>query len=259
MAQAQNNSKKTTSVKIPSSAEKVIDHYTHLNINGKKVIAPYFMNEKKKKGRRVSVGKGRPEELEKETLRLARKYKFDLQSATPNDIRDFMIEHELGIDCSGFVVWVLNALVKEKLRKSIWNVLSYQTLSLPARLKRLLRPVENISVRVLTNDSNSIRIDDLKDIRVGDMIRIFNGHHILLITEIIYDTKGNPKEFTYLNSTMYKDNYYGVRKGHVKIKHIHKYLVEQEWIDGENGINWIYDEVKDFKDDSRIVRLKALI
>ncbi len=243
---------------LPKSAQRVVEHYYNINLGGKKVVTPYFMNERGKRGRRAFVGKGTPEELEKATQQTAKKHNFNLHAATASQIRAFMIKHELGIDCSGFVSWVLNAIVREKRKKSLWRYINFQMLPFVARVKSKVRPVENISVKVLTHPKNSTHIESILEIKVGDMIRIYGGNHILLISEMTYDNGGNPVGFKYVNSTMYKDQHYGIRTGTVKIQDKNKYLIGQEWLDEEKGINWIYNEIKNYEADSRIVRLNAL-
>ena len=243
---------------LPASAQRIVARYTNLPIGNKTIVTPYFMNEKGKKGNRVFIGKGTSQEIKQTTEKLASQNKFDVYAASEEQIRSFMINQELGIDCSGFIAWTLNELTKEKFNKPIWKVLEFSMLPLAGQLKRYLRPVENISVKVLTHASNSDTIKDLRQIRVGDMLRALNGHHILLISEIEYDKQHTPIRFKYVNSTEYKNKKYGIREGLVEIKDINKYLVEQKWIDEEQGVNWIYNAVKNFENDSRIVRLKAL-
>jgi hypothetical protein len=243
---------------LSDSANSVIHRFSHLNLGGKEVVTPYFMNERGKKGRRVYVGKGHPAEIESLTKSLAEKYDFNLDKASSEEIRDFMISHEVGIDCSGFVVWVLNEIAQEKSGVPIWKLIDLRMPSILGKFKGILRPVENISVRVLTHPDNSAHILNLNDIQPGDYIRTLGGHHILLISEVYYEDN-IPKEFTYINSTMYKDKYYGIRKGRVLITNPDKYLIHQDWIDdGENGINWVFDAVKNHEEDSKIMRLKAL-
>lgn len=244
--------------KLPASAQKIVIQYTNLRIGNKTLVTPYFMNENGKKDRRVFIGKGTSQEIKQATEKLALQNKFDVYQASEEQIKNFMIAYELGIDCSGFIAWTLNEITKERLHKPIWEVLQFSMLPLTGQFKRYLRPVENISVKVLTHPLNSHTIKDLRQIQAGDMIRVLNGHHILLISEIEYDKEHTPIRFKYINSTEYKNKKYGIREGIVEIKDINKYLIEQKWIDEEQGVNWIYNAVKNFKNDSRIVRLKAL-
>lgn len=245
-------------VSLPSSAQSIIKQYATLSIGGHKIVTPYFMNEKGKKGRRVSVGKGTPEEIEKETRRAAKKYHFNLQQSSVKKVREFMIAHEIGVDCSGFVTWVINEIVKEKLHKPVWRVLSYRMLSRPAQVKRLLRPVENISVRVLTHSANSLVIPRVKDIRVGDMIRIFNGHHILLVSEVSYRNDGMPVSLKYVNSTMNAVALYGIITGEIAIIKPEGTIIEQKWMPHIYGGDWNYKAAKDYPIDTKVVRLRVL-
>lgn len=239
---------------LPIEAQKIINRYSELQIADKKIITPYFMNKKNKKGRRVSVGKGLPSEIEREVIKLAKKYNLNLYTSSAEKIKEFMIKNEIGIDCSGLAAWILNELVKEKVSKPIWKSLSFKMLSPMAQVKRHLRPIENVSVKVLTDMNNSIVVKRLLDIRVGDIIRVLNGHHILIVTIVEYDEKSNLSQFSFINSTMHLSEYYGIRKGLVQVTHKDKYLVDQKWI----GDSWIFDSVKNFKEDSRIMRLKVL-
>jgi hypothetical protein len=245
-------------VTLPESAQKIVSSYQQCTLAGKTFPVPYFMNEKGKKGLRVSVGKGTAQEIITETIRLAKKYGFDLSSATPSTIRSFMIAKEIGIDCSGFVAWILDVLVQKKLHKRLWQVLDFSMLPLRAQLKRHIRPIENISVRVLTNEKNSRTIPNLTMIKVGDMVRMFNGHHILLISEVTYNNQDKAVSFRYVNSTEYKDRKYGIHEGSVRITKPTKYLVDQKWDSGKEKHNFIFETIKKYYEDSRVVRLKAL-
>ena len=240
------------------AALEVIERYCKLRIGGKQVTAPYFMNEPGRKARRVRVGKGTAAALERETLRLARKYNFDVTVATPEEIREFMIRHQLGIDCSGLVAWASHALVRQVAGRSLWRDIQFEGHPLRNILVRRLRPVENISARVLTDKRNALTISDLRKVQPGDIIRTLNGNHVLLITEIGYDGRDDPMYFRYINSTEYNGVKHGVRYGLITISKPGGHILQQKWLDGENGINWIFNAANDFPDDTRIVRLKSL-
>lgn len=244
---------------LPVKVKQMLEHYANLGIGGKRVTTPYFMNPKNRKGRRVSVGKGTPKALEKETIRLAKKYNFDYQKATAEEIRAFMIEHRLGIDCSGLVAWTLHTLLQDKLNKPLWPALQLSGHPLRIFIAKRLRPVENISARVLTDKVNAQTIHDLRQVKPGDIVRSLNGNHVLLITEIGYDVDGTPLYFTYINSTEHSGIKYGVREGLIQITQPAGHILQQEWIDGENGVNWISAAAHDYPEDTRIVRLKALL
>ena len=248
---------KTAVATLHSAAQQVIEGYLNLNLGGKQVVAPYFMNEPGRKGRRVRVGKGTAQALERETVRLAKKYKFDLEAASPEQIRQFMIRHQLGIDCSGLVAWILHELTRQSTGRLLWNDIKFTGHPVRVSLMRRLRPVENISARLLTGEHNAVTVNDLREVRPGDIIRSLNGNHVLLITEVGYK-KDQPAYFKYINSTEYGGVKYGVRYGRINIAYPDKHILEQEWVDGENGVNWVFKAAKDFPEDTRIVRLKIL-
>lgn len=248
----------TQTAKLDPEAEMLVRHYGELVIGNKRVIAPYFMNKKGRKGRRVAVGKGTPEALERETTRLARKYDFDLNKASPEEIRAFMVDHCLGIDCSGLVSWVMHILVKNKTGASLWRNIWLPGPVIRSFVIRRLRPVENISARVLTHENNALTIHDLREVRPGDIIRSLNGNHVLLITEVVSAGRHRPQYLKYVNSTEYGDTQYGVREGTIVVKNPKGHILRQEWIDPEDEINLTYKAANDYPNDTRVVRLKLL-
>ena len=243
---------------LPRNAKRIIEHYTKLNIGGTYVVAPYFMNDKGRKGRRVSVGKGTPHALERETVRLAKKYNFDTTQASAQQIRDFMISHRLGIDCSGLVSWALNELVLTHTGRPLWYYITFKGHPFRVSIVKRFRPVENISARLLTDQSNTLIVHDMAHVRPGDIIRSLNGNHVLVVTEVSHDTQGVPLYFKYVNSTEYAGVKWGIREGKIIIKEPAGHILQQEWIDSENGVNWAYKAASDFPEDTRIVRLNVL-
>jgi hypothetical protein len=248
-----------TILRLEPAALTVVERYANLRLGGKRIVAPYFMNTPGRKGRSARVGKGTADALERETVRLAAKYKFDLDRAMADDIRQFMIKHKLGIDCSGLVAWASHALVMKHTSSPLWHHIKYRG-SLPRILvARWLRPVENLSARLLTDDLNAIVLHDLNQVKPGDLIRSLNGNHVLLITEAGFDKRGRLRYLRYVNSTEYDGVKYGIRYGRITVKKPQGHILEQDWIDGENGVNWIFNAANNFPDDTRVVRLKALV
>ena len=114
--------------------ERIRD-YQELDIYGKKVLTPYFINtparfftqlmrnvgvssEKLKafhdayKERKIPYGwyqgKGTPKEITFATTTLSEKMGLSLRNASPEVIRQFMKLYGLGIDCSGFIYQTLS-------------------------------------------------------------------------------------------------------------------------------------------------------
>ena len=161
--------------KISSEAEKVIQDYLNLpfaDVSG--VRCPYFNNARVgQRGQlKVLVGKGTPQEIVEEAKIIAIQYKQEISKAglTAEHIRKFLIDHNLGIDCSGFISNVLIAQLANRgsyLTKKMFitpktNVLRW--------LISHLRPVEQMNVKVYADNHNTGKIDDLSKIEAGDMV-----------------------------------------------------------------------------------------
>ncbi len=177
--------------------------------------------------------------------------------ASIEEIRDFMIRNKLGIDCSGLVAWTAHALVRRHTNRSLWRSIKYKGHPLRAAVIRHMRPVENLSARLLTDEINANVVRDLHSVKPGDIIRTLNGGHVLIITEV-HHKQGAPSRFRYANSTQYDGTEYGVRYGAIDITKPQGHILDQTWVDGENGVNWIFKAANNFPDDTRIVRLKVL-
>jgi hypothetical protein len=101
-----------------------------------------------------------------------------------------MVEHNLGIDCSGLAVHILkgiyanfpvsdNKTKKIKILKKIKIVPFYKN---PFRyLISKMRPLENIGVRILADNKNSFELNNFSDVRPGDMMIRTNLKHVYLI------------------------------------------------------------------------------
>src|SRR5688572_2012122 len=100
--------------KVPHQLQNEIGKYFILQLGGKKVPCPYYINTKVVAGNlRVMSGKGTAEEIELETKIWAKVKGFDLETATVEDVRRFMTNMHIGVDCSGFVVNVLDIFMRK--------------------------------------------------------------------------------------------------------------------------------------------------
>jgi hypothetical protein len=236
--------------KLPASALKLIDQYQNLHIQGLVIACPYHINSGLRSKNRALVGKGRPEEIEA----VAERYLSKFQMHADGDQQTlfiYMLASGHGVDCSGFAAWVLDCLTKKKLNKRIWQCLVFP--GVKRRLISKLRPIENISANLLTSPLNSRKIDDLNDIRPGDLIRLIDGGHVMVVSEVGLDKDGVVNRFEYVQSTTTYGSKRGVESGTVKVTRPGAYLLDQLWKD-----NLIYKALKDSGDDARLVRLHAL-
>ncbi len=244
-----------------------IQNYFELEFFGKKVKAPYYMNLKRKKDLRALVGKGLPGEMILETKVWAQVKKVDLRKLSEREIRNLMIDVGIGIDCSGLVVHTLNEFYGKVLQKRFFKQIKYQNNSIRARLARYFRPVENLSANDLTSDLNTTRIDDLNQVRPGDLIRGVgkqkNAFHVAIVTKVVADLKMQNgaeieavKEIDYVHSHRYYGDENGVRRGKVLIKDPKKSFLEQDWKEvHSDGRNYFYEDISQFPEDSGFRRL----
>lgn len=174
-----------------------------LPLGGKRVPTPYRRNEigsYQKLGPEFQ-GKSSPETLTKTTKRLAKEQGFNLDKATVEEIREFMRQNKLGIDCSGFVYRMLNYLV-EKL--SLGNL--EKATGLPH--------VGRTNVAKLTSDEFTVPITDFSLTQPGDMVKLDSGkeiHHCA----VILDNQNNT--ITYAHSSE-GTNPSGVHQGIIENK-----------------------------------------
>ncbi|MCA9385563.1 hypothetical protein KC717_02860 [Candidatus Dojkabacteria bacterium] len=248
--------------RIPEKLQLEIDKYFSLDMHGTNVVCPYYINPKSTRGNlRVMAGKGAPEEIELETRIWAKVKGFDIVNASAEEIREFMLQMKIGVDCSGFVAQILNNYMTKMGYGPLRLYLSFDNNSLIARLRRFLRPLENIGANILTSDLNADHIDDLNEIRPGDLIRAKgnqrNAHHVGIITEVEYDEESQSvRKFTYANSHRFYENQNGMRYGEVVLDNPGKELKDQTWTDTLNGRNYFLEDLLVDYEDNGIRRLK---
>lgn len=234
---------------LSAAAEKIIDQYFNLPFPGiKGVRCPYYNNTRQKqRGQlRVLAGKGSPEEIVEESKIISIQYKggiFEPASSagrqgsvsadiTAEGIRKFLVDYNLGVDCSGFVSQVLKA---EYLDRKKFDVTKRMFVCSPKNFVRYLltklRPIENIGVRVFGNEKNS-HIVPFKDIGAGDLITMFETgplqkrNHLLLVR----DKNGGNIEYVHARAWSSEGHYgHGVSKGTINIVKPDGALLDQTW------------------------------
>ena len=129
---------------LHKTTQKIIAHYQNLDLGGKKVCTPYYINTSRSKDLRVMVGKGTPEEIEMEA-RIWEKVKgVDFSLMSNLEIKQFLTGRGIGIDCSGFIVHVLNVYYQEVFKKPLWKCLKIPVKTVFSKLKYFLRPIEHL-------------------------------------------------------------------------------------------------------------------
>lgn len=252
---------------LSPKANKILEDYFSLPFVGiSGVRCPYFNNARLKQRAqlRVLVGKGTSKEIVEEAKIISIQYQcgiFDKsghcclhskcgEEKTPIDtVRKFLIDHNLGIECSGFVTQILREHFKETKGVDIarqFNIVS------PRHFLRwlisLLRPVENIGVRRYADDKNTEKIN-WQDAQVGDVVVILEidaqkrRNHILLITE----KTDNAIFYAHARAWSSEGKYgHGVARGEINITNPSGNLLEQQWVELNkfNEQNETYTEAK---------------
>ena len=219
--------------KLPQSALNVIDAYWRLKATENTYVrCPYFRNPKSGRDRwglTAYSGKGSPQEIEDE-LRIIEKLEgVEFSKMQEFQIRDIMKKRRLGIECSGFIVRVLDAWTRERYRKPIYSLLNFNTSGL-GWIYSKLRPYTHIDVETLVHSKNAYEIEDAQDIIPGDIIR-FNSNidHAILVTRVERNDGGGIKKIDYAESIL-EENGEGVKRGVIEfIYPASGDLVSQSW------------------------------
>jgi len=217
---------------LPQSALNVIEAYFHLKAaENKYVRCPYFRNPKSGRGRwglAVYVGKGSPQDIEDE-LRIIEKLEgADFSKMREDAIRDIMKKRKLGVECSGFITRVLDAYMREKYKKPLHRLIKFNNKGLGWLFCRM-RPYTHIDVETLTCPSNARPVDNVQEIKPGNLIR-FNTEidHALIVTGIERDNVDNLKKIFYAHSVL-EENREGIKKGVIDFISSNASLLAQKW------------------------------
>lgn len=232
---------------IPKEVREIIDQYKSLDIAGQKVPTPYYRNVKRVRAElRSLAGKGTPEEIAEETVIYSKLRGLNLDESSTKQIREFMQEQGIGIDCSGFVSHILNTWLRVTGKGSLYGNLKFPSSSIYRRIIRAFRPIENVAAELLTNLENCIKVE-LKDVQIGDLIRlkgIESGHHIAIIIDIERE-QGSVKSIQYVHSSEQYGDENGVKTGIIKVKDQNGELIDQEWLERDkDGVCWTLKQLE---------------
>lgn len=231
------------------TAQSVLDSYLNLKVGANHISVPYFNNTRLKTrgGLRVFTGKGSVKEINEEISILSKKKRVNLEKLNNDQAKHFLVDNNIGIDCSGFAYYLLDAQLKDKMDTSLRSVIKFPTKhNIFRKIIAKLRIVQNIDVLTLSQEENSFSIK-MKDISPGDFIVLIksgqknNLNHIMVITDISHKCKKIDLEntadltgmvITYAHSFAWsKDGKYnhGVRVGEIEIINPDAGLLDQKW------------------------------
>ncbi|PIR03998.1 MAG: hypothetical protein COV59_02330 [Candidatus Magasanikbacteria bacterium CG11_big_fil_rev_8_21_14_0_20_39_34] len=230
-----------TTQSLHESTLRLIDHFMNLQIDGKKIQCPYFLNKatKVRAALGVLIGKGTPEDIEEEAKIISLKHHLDLASIPQEKLKEFLVDNNLGIDCSGLAYHILHQEVRATKAKPL-KLFYPHAKSFFRKILVRLRPAENCSVETLVSDMNT-KVVQLSQVTPGDMIILLGTgkdhdlNHILVIHAIEYNPL-SPVIIHYTHALQWKrDGKYGggVRKGHIEITDHNTSLLEQTWTENE--------------------------
>lgn len=219
-------------------SHQLLQAYLNLNFDGVKVSCPYWINKVDKKIRGPFGGKGLPGQLVLSAKRSAEKRGLKIGSFSKSQLLGFLKKERIGIDCSGFAYNFLNQMDKEKGGNGIADDL-FKRKTFPD-----WNPAWRASVDVLTNKENSRELE-LKEVKIGDMIRIKGGRHMMVVVDI------SGKSIIYAHSSKVLTKKEGVHVAEILIRDLNTKLADQKWQEeSQNGGNFGKESFSAAKGDS---------
>lgn len=238
---------------LSQESKNVIEGYLSLPFESGQPNCPYFNNtrDRKRAGFAVQIGKGSPKEIIEEAQSYAIKERVDLDNLDQEALKIFLVNHKLGVDCSGMTYHILDAETKER---GLGSLSSHVKLSLVTNpLRRLLarfRNNQNVSAATFAHQDNSTEIG-LKDVAPGDIITMIGPHqttgeelpnHILLIEAVDY-VNDEPQILHYVHSIAAPEEGvygHGMRRGQIEITDLNGSLYDQSWLEDGTQNDDIY-------------------
>ena len=255
-------------VSLSKSAEQVVHDFLNIEIGKTTFACPYFNNRRSKKraGLRVLIGKGSPTDIAEEVELLGLREKTPIKKLQKKDLLAFLVDHNIGIDCSGFAFYVLAAEVKEKTGKPLAKKLRFPYAGFLRKPLTRLRPVENAGVKTLVHEKNAAPVK-IADIAPGDLIYMLSGTSVgspdhVLVVEKVWKDDGELQKVQYTHSLRWSTDAptgHGVRRGTIEFDGKKKGLEHQTWKEQaktgtENETLKRYLDAK----DAGLVRLRLL-
>lgn len=230
--------------KLSPEARKIINDYLTLPFSDRTVNAPYFNNQRTKvrAALRVLIGKGSPQDIVEEAHLISLRDRIDLKKLNNTELKKFLVDHNLGVDCSALTYYILDAENRARGFGSLAKKLKFsQVKNLLRKILIKFRPIENANVATLADEKNSQAVT-LTEIQPGDLIILWRTRTDHLLNHILMVHEVDNKKISYTHSFRWsKEGTYdhGVRQGTIIINDPTKPLVEQIWEEkkqtGENN------------------------
>lgn len=218
---------------------KTIRDYLHLPIGSVFVNCPYYNNRRAKVrgGLRALIGKGSVDDIVEEATIIALREKVDLKKIDAENLKKFLVNSYLGIDCSGLAYHILDTELKARGLGSLKKYLRFPFIkNILRKFLTILRPVESAGVRTICHEQNCVPVDKIEQIQPGDLVAIIGGgekqdrNHVLIVHEV------TDNQIKYTHSMQWQgDGEYnhGVRQSEIQITDKNKGLLDQTWLEPE--------------------------
>lgn len=229
---------------LSDKALSVIDQYKNFQIGSAVCSIPYYNNKTGglRGALKAEVGKGSPKDIYDEVKNIIEIEKIDQKSLNSENLKRLLVENNIGIDCSGFAYYVLNAEGKGEGKGSLDRHIKFMyAKNFIIWIRAKMMPEKNIDVLTFAHDKNSKKVE-MKDIQPGDIITMINDverNHILVINQVEYQN-GIPTTMHYVHTVAWPtDGEYGhgIHEGKIEVIYPEKSLLDQRWIeDGKDGV-----------------------
>lgn len=250
---------------LSDNSLKIIEQYQNFKIGNAVCSIPYFNNRTLglRGALRVESGKGSIDDLKEEIEQKIFKEKLDIKSFDNDSLKRYLVDNNLGIDCSAFAYYILNEESKNKGKGEIEKNLSFPFCKgILGKIKCKIRPIENANVQTFAHEENSKTIS-IKEILVGDIITMlgvsddYDRDHILIVYKIDYENS-TPKNIYYTHTISWPtDGKYnhGIHDGKIEILNINENLIKQKWIENDKTDEENFTFVKAKKSKTELRRI----
>lgn len=216
---------------------KKAKEYINFAIAGKTLNVPYVTNDGSCYCSPRSLGKGTVEEIRNELTQKTLEKKISLESSPSHKIKELMKEWGIGIDCSGFVYHLLDALLQKKKGIKLDNVILRYGGIIGVIERSILKAkrVRRISATTLVSDLNTVVVREVSKIQEGGLISLTHGarKHVAIIVKV------EQTKIIYAHSTGTTVETSGTHFGEIEIVDRNQGLDKQRWLElTKEGLNY---------------------
>ncbi len=242
---------------ISNQAQGIIDQYKNFQVGSAVCSIPYFNNKTRgtRAGLRVEIGKGDIKDIHNEIIQKTLEQKIDTQLFNSETLKKFLVDNNIGTDCSGFVYHILNEESKQRNKGTLDVNLNFSfKKGLFNRIKAKIRPT-------FADDLNS-KIISLSEVEPGDIITIMNGErdHILVVNKVEYENS-KPITIYYAHAIAWPtDGEYGhgIHEGKINIASYEQPITEQKWVENDKSDEENYTFARAKKSHTELRRMSFL-